>query len=364
MTESHERWADPESVGLLPRQLALADDAARRLLARGVGSALTLAVSRRGVLAHERFFGTTAYGGSGPVTERSLLAVASVSKPIAATAVMLLVERGLFGLETPVAALVPAFGQNGKREVTVEHLLTHTSGINEAFVDGFPYTTREAYYERLLQAPLLWPPGSHVAYSSAGFSALGEVIRHATGTPPERFLAEELFAPLGMRDTFLAPPEADRGRIVACCRPNGADMLPELLGKSGLAGGVFSTARDLVRFGNLFLTGGRAADGARVLSPAGTAAMVVDRTGHLPAAPGTPPGVRRIGLGWMLPAPALWACSLASPRAFGHQGSSGAYLVVDPTYELVVARLGNRWGGDPAGMAEVLNAAVAAVSAD
>jgi CubicO group peptidase (beta-lactamase class C family) len=66
----------------------------------------------------------------------------------------------------------------------------------------------------------------------------------------------------------------------------------------------------------------------------------------------------------MLASPALWARDLVSPRAFGHQGSSGAYLAIDPTYELVVARVGNRWGGDPAGMAEVMNAAVAAVAAD
>src|SRR3712207_2422655 len=91
------------SVGLVAEQLARADDAARRLLARGP-SALTLGISRRGALAHVRCFGTTQYGGDEPVTDRSLFAVASVTKPIAATAVMLLIERGHFGLDTPVAA--------------------------------------------------------------------------------------------------------------------------------------------------------------------------------------------------------------------------------------------------------------------
>jgi CubicO group peptidase (beta-lactamase class C family) len=354
-------------VGLLPRQLALADEAAGRLLARGAGSALTLAVSRRGVLAHERHFGTASYGGSEPVTERSLFAIASVSKPIAATATMLLIERGLFGLETPVAALVPAFGQPAKRAVTVEHLLTHTSGLNEQFVLGVPYTTRDALYARLYQAPLAWPPGTHVSYSSAGFTLLGEIIRHVAGRPPGDFLADELFAPLGMADSLIPVPPEERGRIVECRRPNGEAMVPELLETAGLAGGVFSTAPDLARFGNLFLAGGRAADGTRILSPATVAAMLVDRTSHLPEAPGTPATPlghpRRLGFGWMLASPALRACDLVPPRAFGHQGSTGAYLVVDPMHELVVARIGNRWGGDPAGMAEVLNAAVAAVVA-
>ena len=100
------------------------------------------------------------------MSERSLFAIASVTKPIAATAVMLLVERGLFALDTPVAALVPEFGRNGKQAVTVGHLLTHTSGIDEHTIYGphiGPYTTREAYFERLLRAPLMWPPGSYVA---------------------------------------------------------------------------------------------------------------------------------------------------------------------------------------------------------
>jgi CubicO group peptidase (beta-lactamase class C family) len=356
----------PEEVGVLPERLARVDEAAQRLLARG-RSAVTLGISRRGALVHLRCLGATRDGGAAPVTDRSLFAVASVTKPIAATAAMLLVEQGHFALDTPVAALVPEFGRNGKQAVTVEHLLTHTSGLDEHAVYSphlGPYTTREAYFERLLRAPLVWPPGSYVAYSSAGYSALGEIIRHVTGTPAARFLAEELFAPLGMRDTFLSPPAEERLRIAACTRPNGADVLPELLGLGSLAGSLFSTARDLVRFGNLFLAGGRTPGGRHVLSPTTVAAMLADRTGHLPPAPGTPPGRRRIGLGWMLAAPRLWACDLASPRAFGHQGSTGAYLLVDPAYDLVVALIGNRWGGDPTGIAEVMNTAVATLAAE
>jgi len=193
---------------------------------------------------------------------------------------------------------------------------------------------------------------------------LGEVFRHVTGTPAAQFLAEELFAPLGIEDTFLSPPAEQYPRIVECTRPNGADMLPELLGLGSLAGSIFSTARDLVQFGKLFLAGGRTADGSQLLSPTTVATMLVDRTSHLPPAPGTPPGKRWIGLGWMLAAPTLWACDLVSPRAFGHQGSTGAYLLIDPTYEFVVALIGDRWGGDPAGLAEVMNAAVASIAAE
>jgi CubicO group peptidase (beta-lactamase class C family) len=355
----------PEEGRLLPERRARVDEAAQRLLARG-RSAVTLGISHHGRLVYARCFGTTRYGGSEPVTERSLFAIASVTKPIAAAAVLLLLERGRFALDTPVGALVPDFGRNGKQAVTVGHLLTHTSGIDEHAVYGphlGPYTTREAYFERVLRAPLVWPPGSYVAYSSAGYSALGELIGHVTGAPAAQFLAEELFAPLGMRDTFLSPPVEERPRIADCLRPDGADMLPQLLGLGSLAGSLFSTARDLLRFGNLFLTGGRTPGGRQVLSPTTAAAMRVDRTGHLPPAPGTPPGVRRIGLGWMLASPTLWACDLASPQAFGHQGSTGAYLLVDPAYELVVALIGNRWGGDPTGIAEVMNAAVATLAA-
>lgn len=355
---------DPERVGLDPTRLARADDAMRRLLTLGEFSAVALAVSRHGRLAHARCFGTARYAGGDPVTDRSLFAVASVTKPLAAAAVMLLIERGRFHLGTLVADLVPAFGRNGKRGVTVGHLLTHTSGINEQFVQAVPYTTPREHFERVHQAPLLWPPGSRVAYSSAGFSALGAVVEHTTGAPAARFLAEALFAPLGMGDTFLAPAAEHRARLVECARPNGADMLPELLETGSLAGSAFSTARDLVRFGTLFLTGGRAAGppGGQVLSPPSVAAMVLDRTGALPAGPDAPPGAAfHFGLGWILAAPALWACDLVSPRAFGHSGSSGAFLVVDPTYDLVAAFTANRWGGKGAGIAEVLNAVLASV---
>jgi CubicO group peptidase (beta-lactamase class C family) len=359
---------DPERAGLDPARLARVDEAIRRELARGEFSAITLAVGRHGTLAHERYFGTTRYDGGEPVTERSLLPIASVSKPVAATAIMLLIERGHFQLATPVAELVPEFGRNGKRSVTVGHLLTHTAGLNEQFIDGVPFSTREAYFERLHQSQLLWPPGSHVAYSSAGFSALGEVIEHTTGAPAARFLAEELFGPLGMRDTFLSPPEEHRGRIVECTRPNGEDMVQELLNSGGLAGSIFSTVRDLLRFGSLFLAGGRVPgpSGGQLLSPASVAAMLIDRTAHLPfVRPGGAPGeAYHGGLGWMLAAPTLWMCDLASPRAFGHTGSSGAFLVVDPTYDLVAALLANRWGGKWMWMVEVMNAVWASLVAD
>ncbi|MGH6912427.1 MAG: serine hydrolase domain-containing protein, partial [Geminicoccales bacterium] len=137
-TAPDEPEPTPPGVGLLPDRLARADDAARRLLARGVFSAVSLAVSRRGALVHERFFGTTRYAGSAPVTARSLFAIASVTKPLAAAAVMLLLERGLFHLGTPVTDLVPDFGHKGKKDVTVEHLLTHTSGITSGGSTPYP----------------------------------------------------------------------------------------------------------------------------------------------------------------------------------------------------------------------------------
>ncbi|MGH2354821.1 MAG: serine hydrolase domain-containing protein, partial [Chloroflexota bacterium] len=242
-TAPDEPEPTPPGVGLLPDRLARADDAARRLLARGVFSAVSLAVSRRGALVHERFFGTTRYAGSAPVTARSLFAIASVTKPLAAAAVMLLLERGLFHLGTPVTDLVPDFGHKGKKDVTVEHLLTHTSGISERWIDAVPCSTRDEYRARIRQAPLLWPAGSHVAYCSAAFSALEDVIEHTTGMPAAQFLADELFAPLGMADTHYQPAEAHHARLVECRRPTGQDMVRHLLDVGTLGGAIFSTVR-------------------------------------------------------------------------------------------------------------------------
>jgi CubicO group peptidase (beta-lactamase class C family) len=173
----------PEQAGLDPARLARADAAARRLLPSGAYSAVALAVSRHGALAHARCFGTTRYGGGEPVTDRRLFAIASVSTPVAAAAVMLLVEQGRLRLGTPVAELVPAFGRNGKAGVTLEHLLTHTAGIDEHVVGALPCATREEHYERLHRAPLRWPPGSRVAYSSG---PLGATAGAAPGAPSLR----------------------------------------------------------------------------------------------------------------------------------------------------------------------------------
>jgi serine-type D-Ala-D-Ala carboxypeptidase len=373
---SHDSRVDLRAAvtaGLLADRLDRADEAARRLVARGNCSAVALAIRYRGALVHERYFGVTRTVGGAPLTGGALFPIASVSKPLTAAATMILVDRGLLTLQTRVAELVPAFGANGKERVTVEHLLTHTSGLDERWIDAERYETHDAHLERVRAAPLLWPAGSHVAYCSAGFAALEEVIERAANVPASRFLAESLFAPAGMADTYYRPPPEQLGRIVECVRPNGRDMVRPLLATGSLAGAIFSTARDLVRFGGLFLEDGRTRYPRKVsestasrfppqvLSFASIGAMLTDRTGHLPPAPGAGGGTPHFGLGWMLARPTLWGCDTASPVAFGHTGSSGAYLLGDPTRALVVALLGNRWGGDPGDIPAVMNAAVSSV---
>src|SRR5262249_30624337 len=154
---------------------------------------------------------------------------ASITKPITATAVMILVEDGLLGLNHPVSCYLPEFKGEGKNAVMVHHLLTHTSGLHNEDVTAYvkkhqgsveipptEKTQHPAINEYLFlryDAPLWKAPGLEMSYCSYGYVLLGEIVRRVSGTPLDNFARERIFAPLGMTDTFYTVPESVRHRI-------------------------------------------------------------------------------------------------------------------------------------------------------
>jgi CubicO group peptidase (beta-lactamase class C family) len=360
------RPTDPASVGLDPDRLARADALLDGMTADGTVTGAALVVARRGRLAYERYAGLAERAPERRASADTRWLLASITKPVAAAGVMLLVERGLLSLDEPVARLLPGFGVNGKEGITTRHLLTHTSGIDERIADGPPPTdaSAEERRARLYAVGVTWPPGSRTAYNNLGFALLADIIAAATGEPHTTFFERELFAPLGMIGATLGVAPARLGDRLSLVDDVDPGLVDFLIGAGNLAGGLVSTPRDVAAFGQLFLDGGRVGDRLLLASPT-IHSMLQDHAAGLEEADGDgwAPAAGR-GLAWRLNLrrPSTQFCDLASPSAYGHGGATGTLLVVDPAYELVIAFMANRWGWAGPERRRLLNAVHAAIT--
>jgi CubicO group peptidase (beta-lactamase class C family) len=304
--------------------------------------AAALCVGRHGKAVEPRFFGRQRPGADAPLRPDALFLVASITKPVTATAVVLLVERGLVALEDRVAAYVPRFAQNGKQDVQLRHLLTHTSGLPDMVPNNeklrAAHKPLAAFIDEICTLPLAFPPGTKVSYQSTGIAMLAEIVHQVTGTALRDFLQKEVFGPLGMKDTSLGwqPEKRDRIAVVRLENPEQARTdwhwnTPYWLGFGAPWGGLVTSPADWARFCVMMLNGG-ALGGVRLLSPAAVRAMT---TNQLAAMPGVPEEERRCrpwGLGWRLcwPGHSVNFGDLLGPRAYGHWGATGTLCWLDP----------------------------------
>ena len=330
-----------------------------------------LAVARHAGPASIRGFGLARWepvGAAAPPGADTIYALASITKPFVAVAAVQLAERGALELDDPVVRHVPEFGAGAgdRAAVTVRHLLAHTAGLGGGWVDdrvrADPQLVRtwEAFVRTTCASPLLFAPGTRSLYASANATLLAEVVRRRSGLRIDAYLRERVFAPLGMRDTGFFPQDDPRRRArvaqVASSRWP-ADRTPRTTINALFpadvktprpGGGLYASAHDLVTFGRacLRLLRGESVAEAPV-TRAGLAAMLVHQTAGLPAHDPGKAGKSARGLGWELPGldgdPDRrdgWSAS-----AFGHAGSSGTVLRIDPTRDLIVDFLGSRTGG-------------------
>lgn len=350
------RAGSPREVGIDPRGLHRAARLVEELVARGTVGAAGFAVGRHGRLVYAGAWGASRGSPAEPATPSTLFAVASVTKPLTATAIMVLVDEGALDLDAPVATYVPAFGSRGKGGITLRQLLTHTAGLDDAAMPREPARTSEEHMARILALAPLFPPGVRYAYCNAGYRVLGEVIGAVTRAPHERFFAERLLVPLGMRESHLRPDPSLLSRVAPVERePPG--LLRGMCASGSTAGGLFSTVADVARLGQLFLDEG-AAEGGRILSATAVEAMTRDQAGGARDAFGKPVAQ---GLGWML-RPRLRFSALASPGAYAHPGATGCWLVVEPERDLVFSFVANRWGWSGYGRRQVLDAVLEAIT--
>ena len=240
------------------------------------------------------------------MTLDTIFDLASLTKVVATTtSVMKLMEDGKIRMNDRVATFIPGFERYKKADITIRHLLTHTSGLRPDLDLAETWTgSDEAIHLATEEVPTA-PPGEHFVYSDINFLLLGEIVHRVSGKPLDQFARAEIFAPLEMKDTMFLPPESLRPRIAPTekCTPFGwpcagpeVHMLrgvvhdPTARRMGGVAGhaGLFSTAADLSIFCRMLLDGGEY-NGARVLSPLTVAKMTTPVLGSDPA---------MRGLGW------------------------------------------------------------------
>lgn len=306
------REAAPAKTGVSAERLAridaMCEDAIRENRIPGV----VALVARNGKIVYHKAFGMADNAAGRALKRDDIFRIASQSKAITSTAVMMLWEEGRFRLDDPVSNWIPEFkgaqvlktyneadgtwtGEPAKREITIRHLLTHTSGLGYGVIDGDerfkklyakagvtdlfttePVTIGDSV-KRLAKLPLHHHPGDKFTYSE-GLDVLGHFIEVVSGMPFDVFLQKRLFGPLGMKDTGFYLPAEKAGRLVAVQKPVGDKWVrypvtfydpdyPIKGAKSFFSGGagLCSTAKDYATFLQMYLNGGELG-GVRLLS--------------------------------------------------------------------------------------------------
>ena len=334
--------AKPEDLGVDPAALKRADDLVQRWLAADRIPAAGWTLGRRGRMLEPRLVGRQRPAKDSPPLRRdALFLIASITKPVTATAIMMLLERGQLTLDDRVAHFVPAFGANGKGEVQIRHLLTHTSGLPDMLPNNeklrAAHRPLAAFIQETCKLPLLFPQGTRVNYQSMGIAMLAEIVHQVAGMTLADFLAKEVFGPLGMADTSLGWQRAKRDRIAGVRIAADAEKTdwhwnsPYWLGFGAPWGGLITSPSDFATFCQMMLNGG-AVGKVRILSPAMVRAMTSNQLAHLPRIPEEDRRARPWGLGWRLNWPGHSANfgDLLGPRTYGHWGATGTLCWIDP----------------------------------
>lgn len=332
---------EPARIGWVPDRLERAYALLERWTRAGQVPAAALCVGRREGIVAPRVFGRQRPDGDTPLQPDALFLVASIAKPITVTAVMILVERGELALDDRVTEYVPTFGQNGKADVRIRHLLTHTSGLPDMLPNNAAlraaHAPLSAFIEAICRAPLLFPPGTQVRYQSMGMAMLAEIVHQVTGLALAEFLRREVFEPLGMNDTSLGWRPATRERIALIrlapvqAGTNWNWNTPYWLGFGAPWGGLITSPADFARFCRMMLDGGRLGD-VRLLSPATIRSMTSNQLDPMPKIPEEERRCRPWGLGWRLnwPGHSAQFGDLLGPRTYGHWGATGTLCWLDP----------------------------------
>ncbi len=315
--------ADPAEVGLDPAKL---DEAAAIYRQAAAGDKVLrgamLVVVKDGRTVLEEGVGWHDVEAGLPFTRDSLFHLASNTKAYLGVAVQMLVEEGRLRPDDPVGRWIPAFAGEKFAGMTVEQLLTHTSGLpgKPIFLPGVrPDSNLRAEAARFAgELDLAGKPGEGYLYSNAGYNVLGAVVEAASGLSLADFLRRRIFEPLGMENTYCHEPEVPPGRLGPIYRRKDGAWRREEGDRARYpivraSGGLISSARDQLVWVQMFLDRGRGG-GVRLLSEAGVAAILAPRVAV------DKDSTTRYGYGWRI----------HDDGSYSHGGSDGTHVWVDP----------------------------------
>lgn len=306
-----------------------------------------------------------------PMRPEAIFRIASMTKPITALAIMMLVDEEKLAVDDPVEKYLPEFkgqmiqaGQspdNGiilkkpSRPITLRDLLTHTSGLP----GGFPPGISDLYFKRQLtlgeavaissQRPLDFEPGTKWSYCNAGIDTLGRIVEVVAKVPFEEFLQTRLFEPLGMWDTTFYPTDHQLTRLAGLydlkegqLKDVGFQLLGPTKGAKHPipAGGLYSTAEDMGKLYQMMLLRG-AVGGLRLVSEKSVLEMTKDHVPTLTA--GFTPNIG-MGFGWQVTRQPNGVHAMLSSGSFGHGGAFGTQGWIDPTKDFFVVLMIQRVG--------------------
>jgi CubicO group peptidase (beta-lactamase class C family) len=359
--------ARPESIGLSPVRLQRMSDAFKREIDKGTLPGATVMVARRGQIGWFEALGKQGPTANAPMAHDTLFRIFSMTKPIVSVGIMMLIEDGHFLLSDPVAKFIPEFaGQkvgvenNGKldlvpvkRQMTIQDLLRHTSGITydhtgNGLVQQMYQQSRmrsrkitNAEHAALVASmPLVCQPGAEWNYSRST-DILGRIIEVVSGETLSAFLTERILAPLQMTDTAFHTGAENAGRLAEAFPTDPwtgekvqlFNMLEKPAMESG-GGGLVSTTMDYARFSQMLLGGG-ALDGVRIVGRKTLQLMASDHLGSdvkvdsplMPAGHG-------FGLGFAVRTHRGMAPFPGSPGQFFWSGMAGTFFFIDPVEDL------------------------------
>lgn len=335
-----------------------------------LSGAVTVVGRTDGVVAFDAV-GHRDLAAKAPMTKDTVFRIASMTKPVAALAIMILADEGKLAPDDDAAKHLPEFtdqqlrmiASNGgqhltkpRRPVKLRDLLTHTSGVA-----NYPAGVSDVYTKRnrtlaetalatALQ-PLMFEPGTEWRYSNSGIDALGRVIEVRSGMSYEAFVQKRIFEPLGMIDTTFYPTKEQRGRTAVTygkskdgklvAAPDTLLAVPESGAKHPVpAGGLYSTGADLAKLYQMMLNKGQLGD-KRVLSEKAVAEMTKVQTGDIKT--GFVDGMG-FGYGWAVIRESKGVTRMLSAGTFGHGGAFGTQAWIDPAQDLFLVLLIQRTG--------------------
>jgi uncharacterized protein YbbC (DUF1343 family)/CubicO group peptidase (beta-lactamase class C family) len=352
----------PESVGMDAGRLDLIDFVVQRGLESNSMPGAVVLVGYQGKIVFLKAYGDRQLQPEKvAMTVDTVFDMASLTKPVAtATSVMQLVEQGKIKLSDPVSQYIPEFAANGKQAVTVYQLLTHQGGlIPDNSIKDYRDGPDKAM-ERIYELKLYYEPGTRFVYTDVGFILLAEIVKRVTGQSVHEYSAENLFQPLGMKETGYLPAIELKKRAATTQQREERWMQgevhdPRAYALEGVAGhaGLFSTAEDLAIYAQAMLNQGSYA-GVRILKPETIDIMTR----------GYPVEDVVRGLGWdVLSRYSSNRGDFFSRRAFGHGGFTGTSLWIDPGQNLFVIFLSNRVHPDGKGSVNSLAGRIGTIAA-